>query len=132
MAKIEGYISINGTDLTSSGRNVSWDHGTETLDDTAFGDSARSAAGGLETGGFTATFNQGFGSGSVDATLNGLVGTVVPVVWGPGGATASASNPHYSRSMLITAYNPGSGSVGDQMTATVSGVAAGAQSRVTS
>lgn len=125
------YISINGTDLTSFGRSVEFTAGVETVDDTAFGDSTRSAAGSLKTGSFTAEFNQSFASGGPHLTLNGIVGTVVTVVHGPNGATAGATNPHQTQSFVITEYNAFSGTVGDQQICTVAGVAAGDLSYVT-
>ena len=126
------YISINGTDLSTHGRSVTFNAGAETVDDSAFGDNTRSAAGSLKSGSFTAEFNQSFASGGPHATLNGIVGTTVTVIHGPAGSTASATNPHQSQSFTITEYDAFSGTVGDQQICTVAGVAAGDLSYVTS
>lgn len=129
----DAYLSVNGVDLSSYLRDATFTHGSETVDDTAMGDNTRSAANSLETISFSATLHQAFASAGPDQTLNGLVGgAAVTIIYGPGGATASTTNPHYSFSGVVTEYNPGSGTVGDQMVCTFSAVAAGDISRVTS
>lgn len=127
------YLKVNSVDLSSYLRDITVEFGAETVDDTAMGDSFRSAASGLKTATLTATFHQAFGSGTPDNTLNGLVGgAAVTVEYAAQGSSISASNPKYSFSAICTAYNPGSGAVGDQQTATASFVAAGAVTRSTS
>lgn len=132
MAKFDGYINIDGTDLSAFGMNVTWNTGANTNDDTTYGDTTQSAEPALETASFAASFKQSFAADEVHDTLKDLRGTIVTVVWGPGGAKPSATSPHFSRSFAITEYNPGSGGPGDLIVATIAGTAAGEETEITS
>ena len=61
-----------------------------------------------------------------------LVGQTTVVSLKPTSAAVSATNPSYTMTMLLTTYNPISGSVGDLATASVTFAPSGAVVRATS
>jgi len=83
------------------------------LENTAFGGTYRSRIGGLKDASLDVEFNQDFAAAQVDALLWPLLGTVVAFELKPTSGAASATNPRYTGSVLITDYSPLDGSVGD-------------------
>lgn len=106
-------VSVNGVDLTPHVKSVTLNYEAEELDRTAMGDTARRRIGGLKDFNVQLNFNQDFDAGAVDATLFGIVGTVVPVLITPRSGTVTATNPRYSGQVLVRRYSPIDGSVGD-------------------
>ena len=130
---IKAFLSINAVDLSLKLTRINTPQGVERKDDTAMGDDTRSAPGGaLKTWNIAATFNQDYAAGSVDATLSGIVGTVVAIEYRPTTDAVGATNPKWTGNGLIEAYEPVAGDVGDQATATVSIGSAGTLTRATS
>lgn len=126
------FVSLNGTDLSSSLAGASLEITVEEIDKTSLGSQGwREVAAGLKSGSLTLNFQQDFGAGSVDATLFPLLGTEGTVVIRPGSGTVSASNPAYSATVLISQYTPISGSVGDLQTFDVTLPTVGAITRAT-
>ena len=115
----KAFLSINAVDLSAKMRRINTPQGVERQDDSAFGDDSRSGAGGLKTWSIDAEFNQDFAAGSVDATLSGIVGTVVAIEYRPSTDAVSSTNPKWTGSGLIEEYIPVAGTVGDQAIATV-------------
>lgn len=129
----DAYISIGGVDLSDHGSNITLSYEAEVQDDTAFGDTTRSGAGGLLNWGMEGTLLQDFATGSVDLTLFTLVGsTTTCTVRAIATGGVSATNPNFTGLGLITSYPPIGGSVGDMAGTSVSIVAAGTLSRATS
>lgn len=128
----DAVITIDGTDLSDHGNQVSVSYEAETQDDTAFGDDTRSNSGGLKNWSMDITFLQDFAASEVDATLFPLVGTTVTVAVRSTSSAVGSTNPSYTGTALIQSYSPFGNSVGDQATASVSCVAAGTLSRATS
>lgn len=126
------FLSVNAVDLSSKIRSINTPQGVERQDDTAMGGTTRSGAGGLLTWGFDVEFNQDFASGSVDATLAPIVGTVVAIEYRPSTDAVATTNPKWTGNGLIESYVPVAGSVGDQAIATLTVSAAGALTRATS
>jgi hypothetical protein len=62
---------------------------------------------------------QDFGAGSVDATLNPLLGSIATVVIKPTSGTVTSTNPTYTMTALVTQYSPFASSVGDIATLSV-------------
>lgn len=111
------FVSLNGTDLSSSLAGASLEITVEEIDKTSLGSQGwREVAAGLKSGSLTLNFQQDFGAGSVDATLFPLLGTEGTVVIRPSSGTVSASNPAYSATVLISQYMPITGAVGDLQT----------------
>jgi hypothetical protein len=112
-------ITIGGSDFSSSIASAELSIEVDDVETTAFGDSSRTRVGGLQTGTLTLDFHQDFGSSSVDATLEPLIGTSVAIVIKPTSAATGATNPTYSFNCLVTQYSPFASSVGDLATVSV-------------
>jgi hypothetical protein len=126
------FVSLNGTDLSSSLAGASVEITVEEIDKTSLGSAGwREVAAGLKSGSVTLNFLQDFGAASVDATLYPLIGTEGTVVIRPTSGTVSATNPAYSATVLISQYTPISGSVGDLQTFDITLPTVGAVTRAT-
>jgi hypothetical protein len=88
--------------------------------------------GGLKSGTLACEFFQDYAAGAVDATLFGIVGSVVPIEIRGSSAAASATNPKYTGSAILETYQPVGGSVGDNLMAPVTMSGVGALTRATS
>jgi hypothetical protein len=120
------FISINGVDLSDHCRTLNMEVGVEPQDDTAMGDDTRSSEAGLIIYSISAEFYQDFAAGKVDATLFPLLGAAAfAVIVRADAGAQSATNPSYTGSMILTKYNPVSGTVGDEHMCAVEFAAAG-------
>lgn len=113
-------VEINGTDVSDWVTKVTLPIEYDQLEDTAFGDSARSRLAGLQDSTLAVEFNQDFAASAVDATLSAIDGTVVAVKVRPTSAAISATNPEYVGSYLVAEYSPFDSSIGDLSTTSVS------------
>jgi hypothetical protein len=118
-AAVDHKITVNGTDFSASLNSVELALTADELETTAFGSAWRTRIGGLKTGSVTLNFMQDFGAGSVDATLNPLLGTIATVVIQSASGTVSATQPKYTSECLVTQYSPFASSVGDIATFSV-------------
>ncbi len=126
------YVSLNGTDISSSLSGASLEITVEEVDKTSLGSAGwREVAAGLKSGSVTLNFQQDFGASGVDATLYPLIGTEGTVVIRPDSGTVSATNPAYTATVLVSQYTPIAGSVGDLATFDVTFPTVGAVSRAT-
>ena len=112
-------ITINGTDFSTNLNSVELAQEADDLETTAFGQSWRSRIGGLNNASITLNFMQDFAAGSVDATLNPLLGSIATVIIQSASGTVSATQPKYTATCLVTAYSPFASSVGDIATLSV-------------
>jgi len=115
-------ISLNGTDLTSSLHAATLSVQSNEVDTTVFGSSSqvwKTVQGGILSGTVKLDFLQDYAAGSVDATIWPLINTIGTVVIKPLGTAVSATNPSYTTTCLINAYDPISGTVGDLSTVSV-------------
>ena len=122
---------VNAVDLSNDVASLSLNYNSESLDETAMGDTARVRKGGLFDWSFDVTFHQDFAASQVDATLFALVGTTACVQIKPVNAAASATNPRFGGVCLLESYPPVAGAVGTLLQATVRFVSAGDLSRNT-
>jgi hypothetical protein len=76
-------------------------HEVDTLENTAFGQTARTNVGGLENNTLTLTMYMSYAAAETYATLQPLVGTQVTVSVKPGAGAASATNP---KQVLTTTF----------------------------
>jgi hypothetical protein len=125
-------LTIGGVDLSDKMTAASLDIEYDSVTTTAFGDSVETLIGGIGRGTLNITFNQDFAASEVDATLNGLVGTLTAFVFKPTSASVSATNPSYAASALVTSYTPINAEVGSLSTLSVSWPVSGAITRATS
>lgn len=112
-------VKINGSDFSATLNSVELSQEADDLETTAFGSSWRTRIGGLKQASLTLNFMQDFGAGSVDATLNPLLGSIATVVIKPTSGTVTATNPTYTMTALVTQYSPFASSVGDIATLSV-------------
>jgi hypothetical protein len=125
-------IVVNSVDLSARCDMVTLEEIFADIDTTAFGQSARTRVGGLGDHKFTAEFQQDFGAGSVDATINPLVGLTTSITVKPVNAATTTLNPAYTFTVLITQWKPIDGKVGDLSKASVTWPVSGAIVRATS
>ena len=130
-AATDHKITISGTDFSTSLNSVELSQEADDIETTAFGSSWRTRIGGLKQASLTLNFMQDFGAGSVDATLNPLLGSIATVVIVPTSGTVNSTNPSYSMTALVTQYSPFSSSVGDIATLSVSWPVTGSVTRAT-
>ena len=124
-------ITIGGTDFSASLAAVTLDVSADEQETTAFGDSFRSRVGGLKDASVSLDFHQDFGAASVDATLWPLLGGTAQIVIKPTSSSASATNPSYTFTALVTQYQPFASNVGDLATLSVTWPVTGAVTRGT-
>jgi hypothetical protein len=124
-------VSINGTQFGTSLNSVELTIEADDLETTAFGGTYRTRVGGLKSASVTLNFMQDFAAGSVDPTLNSLVGSIATVVMIPVGTAVTATNPKYTAECLVTQYSPFASSVGDLATFSVTWPVTGTVTRGT-
>ena len=110
-------------DLSDHMRSGTVDYSAETPEKIAMGAGTKTRLGGLLDWKIDLEFNQDYGAASVDATLFDLVGTSVDVDICATAEVASATNPHFTGTGIISSYNPLGGKVGDVMVTKVTIVA---------
>lgn len=131
-AATDYVVKINGTDFSTSLNSVELSQEADDLETTAFGSQWRTRTGGLKQASLTLNFMQDFAAGSVDATLNPLLGSLATVVLIPAGTTIGTTNPSYTMTCLVTQYSPFASSVGDIATLSVTWPVSGSVVRATS
>jgi hypothetical protein len=124
-------ISVAGTDFSTNLNSVELAQEADDLETTAFGQGWRTRIGGLYNATVTLNFMQDFGSGSVDAVLNPLLGSIATVIIQSASGTVSATQPKYTATCLVTQYSPFASSVGDIATLSVSWPVSGTVTRGT-
>ena len=130
-AATDYFVSISGTDFSSSLNSVELAEEADNLETTAFGSTWRTRIGGLKQASLTLNFMQDFAAGSVDATLNPLLGSIATVIIKPTSGTVTATNPSYTMTALVTQYSPFASSVGDIATLSVTWPISGSVTRAT-
>ena len=128
----DAVLTINSVDLSDWCKTATLEYEAEAVDETAMGDTTRINIGGLKSWTLTADLMQDYASSAVDQTLWSLVGTQVTVKLKATSSSNSATNPEYSGTALIQAYQPVGGTVGELHMTRVSCVSAGTLSRATS
>jgi len=130
-AATDYFVSISGTDFSTSLNSVELTEEADNLETTAFGSTWRTRIGGLKQASLTLNFMQDFAAGSVDAVLNPLLGSIATVVIKPTSGTVTATNPSYTMTALVTQYSPFASSVGDIATLSVTWPVSGSVVRAT-
>ena len=112
-------VTVGGVDLSSSIRKVTLSTDRAELDTTTFGNTAKRRVAGLADNKVSLDFNQDFSASSVEATLYTLIGSTTTIVIKPNGTTASATNPSYTFTALVTSWTPLDAQVGELASATI-------------
>lgn len=106
-------ITLNGTDLSQSIHAATLDVSANEVESTTFGNTYKTVVGGILSGSVKLDFYQDYAAGSVDATIWPLLNSVATVTITPTSATVSATNPKYTVTALINAYQPVNANIGD-------------------
>lgn len=126
------FISINGTDLSSYGVSGELSLESEAKEVTNYGSGGwKEFLGGLKSGSLKLKFLQDVAASQIDSIMFPLLGTVVTFAVRATSAAVGTSNPQYAGSVLIQAWNPIEGSVGDEATSSVTYPTSGAVTRAT-
>jgi hypothetical protein len=121
-AFIDGRLEINAVVMSSFCTGFTLPMEYEALEDTAFGDIARSRIAGLSDSTLSAQFNQDFAGSATDITLYTAHIAKVPVVVKGRATTAaiSATNPEYVGSYLPNQHQPFGNNVGEKASTQIS------------
>jgi hypothetical protein len=114
-ALIDCRVEINAVVASAFCTGVTLPMEYEALEDTAFGDVARSRVAGLADSTLSGQFNQDHAASATDVTLYTAHATRAPVVVKvrPTTAAISATNPEYVGSYLPNQHNPFGNNVGE-------------------
>lgn len=127
------YIALNSVDRSSSIKSVTLSIEAAELDATDFADSGWTVPiAGRKSGTLALTFNQDVAGSAIDSVMWPLFGTTVTFEVRATNASVGASNPKYTGSVFVNAWNPLDGSVGDLAEVSVSYPLSGAVTRATS
>jgi hypothetical protein len=121
-ALIDCRLEINSVVMSAFTTGVTLPMEYDALEDTAFGDVARSRVAGLADSTLAAQFNQDMAGSATDITLYTAYATKAPVVVKVRATTSaiSATNPEYVGSYLPNQHNPFGNSVGELATSQIS------------
>lgn len=119
-AALDHRIEINSVVLSGWLTKIQLPIQYEALEDTAFGDTAKSRLAGLQDSTLAAEANQDFAASAIDATIGAARGTVVAVKVRPTTSAIGATNPEYVGSYLIADYSPFDSQIGQLATTSFS------------
>lgn len=129
----DAYIALNGSDRSAYIKQVALNVETAEQDVTDFADAGWTVPiAGLKSGSLALTFNQDVASSQIDSIMWPLLGTTVSFEVRATNASVGASNPKYTGNILVTSWNPITGSVGDVAEVSVTYPISGAVTRATS
>ncbi|WP_346132399.1 phage tail tube protein [Streptomyces carpaticus] len=130
MVLLAAYLSIDGNDLSKHTKKAEVSIEVEEKDVTTFRSQGwKELLGGLKSGELSADFIQDFAPLELDAIMWPMLGRVVPFEVRADEGPAGPSNPAYTGNVLIKGWQPITGSVGDEATASQSWPTSGAVTR---
>lgn len=113
-------IIISSSTVTSNAVRATLTMNADEVDTTAFGQSYRSAIGGLTSGSLSIDFQNDYAASAIDSIISPLVGSTAAFEVRPAStAAASSANPKYTGTILVTEYSPIDSAVGDISTFSV-------------
>ena len=128
----DASVVVNSVDLSDHVTQVVMNLEVAPVNITAMSDNADKFKGGLQSNSVTIDFQQDFGSGSVEATIQPLVGSTTTLVIKPTSGAVAADNPSYTFSdTYVAGHTPLNASVGDLSTSSVE-VQGGSYAKATS
>ena len=135
MAKLvltNANINFNGTDISSNVASVTLSTTAAEVSTTAFGSTAQTRVSGLFDNSVTFSIHNDYNA--IDGIFFPLVGsTAVTCIIRPNGTgAATATNPSYTFSVLVTEWTPVNGAVGELATADVTFPISGAITKAVS
>lgn len=130
MVLLAEFVSIAGNDLSTYANKAEVQVEVEEKDVTTYGSLGwKEVLGGLKSGTLACEFKQDFAATKLDSIMWPLLGTVVPFEVRADQGAVGTSNPKYTGNILIKAWNPVTGSVGDEASVSVSYSTSGAVTR---
>lgn len=132
MAKLvltNSFISIGGTDVSSSVASVQIETTADEVETTAFGSTGKTRVGGLLDTTVSLSLHNDYSA--VEGLVYPLIGSTTAVVVKPNGTAVSTANPSYTMSALVTGWNPINGAVGELNTVDVSWPVSGTITKAT-
>jgi hypothetical protein len=133
MVLLASYLSLNSNVLSANANKIELSMEVEEKDVTTYGSLGwKEVLGGLKSGTLAIEFKQDFAATQLDSIMWPLLGQVVPFEVRADQAAAGTSNPKWTGNVLIKAWNPLTGSVGDDATVSVSYSTSGVVTRATS
>jgi hypothetical protein len=110
-------VLVNAVDLSAYCSQVSIEQSIDEVDVTTFGSGgARERIAGIGDGTFSISLFQSWATSAVNDTLDGIVGTSVPVKVKATNAAISATNPEWQFNVLITEWTPMGANAGEVAT----------------
>lgn len=129
---LAAHCTIDSDDYSAYLDSIELELESEAKDVTTYGSAGwKEFLGGLKSGSLKLKWKQEF-TATVDGAMFALLGTVVTFSIRADQAAVGATNPSYSGSILVQAWNPLTGSVGDDATVSTSFPTSGAVARATS
>ena len=136
MARIvltDAKVTINGVNLSDHIASVTLSTSADVVETTGFSSTAaRTRVAGLQDNSVTIEFFQDFATSLVEQTIYPLLGSTTTVVVLPTSSAASATNPSYTFTALVSEWQPLSGAVGELATASVTWPISGTITKATS
>ena len=126
------YAKHGSTDMSDHVRSLTLSYSAETQDDTAMGDTTRSATGGLKNWSADIEWYADEAANEPSRILFSAVGGTATLAIKPVASATSTANPVYTGTALCTSIEPVAGEVGAMQMLRSTFVAAGALSRSTS
>ena len=107
------YFLINSVDLSDHVESIKLEYKADMLEKTAMGMTEHRFMAGLKDWNLEVTLFQDYANGSVDATLNALVGgAAVAFEVRPDTGAVAVTNPKWTGSVVFEGYTPLTGGVG--------------------
>jgi len=132
MVLLAAYVNVAGTDVSSYNKKAELTVEVEEKDVTTYASLGwKVLLGGLKSGTLAMEFVQDFAATKLDSIMWPLLGAVVPFEVRADQAAVGTSNPKYTGNVLVKAWNPLTGSVGDDASVSVSYPTSGAVTRAT-
>lgn len=126
------FVTVNAQNLQSFCRKAEVAVDVDEKETTVFTSAGwKEHIGGLKAGEIALEFLQDFDAAALDSIMWPLLGLVVPFEVRATQAARSTSNPAYTGSVLVNAWNPLQGSVGDLAEVSVTYPTSGAVNRLT-
>lgn len=120
MAKLvltNAFISIGGTDVSTSVASVQIEITADEVETTAFGSTGKTRVGGLLDASVSLSMHNDYSA--IEGLVYPLVGSTTTIVVKPNGTAVSSANPSYTMLALVTTWNPINGAVGELNTVDV-------------
>ena len=114
MAKLvltNAFISIGGTDVSSSVASVQIETTADEVETTAFGSTGKTRVGGLLDTTISLSLHNDYSA--VEGLVYPLIGSTTTVIVKPNGTAVSTANPSYTMLANVLSWNPINGAVGE-------------------